>query len=181
MRYLCIALAFAAATSLWGQDLPGTVLPGTSTTVASEPDPFADAPPLGAPGEEAAPEKPKMDPATVQALENVIKTNVEGMGKRNINFVLSTFHPESPLLESSKDMLTYMFARVQLRYTLQAIEVKKIDGDEAEVEVLQVTQKLSGNAAFRDNRIKLLHTLKQDGQKWKIYTSEALYIEYLKY
>jgi len=178
MRYLCIALAFAAATSLWGQDLPGTVLPGTSTTVNPEPK---TPPAPGAPGEEAAPEKPKMDPATVQALENVIKTNVEGMGKRNINFVLSTFHPESPLLESSKDMLTYMFARVQLRYTLQAIEVKKIDGDEAEVEVLQVTQKLSGNAAFRDNRIKLLHTLKQDGQKWKIYTSEALYIEYLKY
>ena len=178
MRYLCIALAFAAATSLWSQDLPGTVLPGTSTTVTPEPN---TPPAPGAPGEEAPPEKPKMDPATVQALENVIKTNVEGMGKRNINFVLSTFHPESPLLESSKDMLTYMFARVQLRYTLQAIEVKKIDGDEAEVEVLQVTQKLSGNAAFRDNRIKLLHTLKQDGQKWKIYTSEALYIEYLKY
>ena len=178
MRYLCIALAFAAATSLWGQDLPGTVLPGTSTTVTPEPK---TPPAPGAPGEEAPPEKPKMDPATVKALENVIKTNVEGMGKRNINFVLSTFHPESPLLESSKDMLTYMFARVQLRYTLQAIEVKKIDGDEAEVEVLQVTQKLSGNAAFRDNRIKLLHTLKQDGQKWKIYTSEALYIEYLKY
>ena len=178
MRYLCIALALVAATSLWSQDLPGTVLPGTSTTVTPE----ANTPPApGAPVEEAAPEKPKMDPATVQALKNVIKTNVEGMGKRNINFVLSTFHPESPLLESSKDMLTYMFARVQLRYTLQAIEVKKIDGDEAEVEVLQVTQKLSGNAAFRDNRIKLLHTLKQDGKKWKIYTSEALYIEYLKY
>jgi len=78
-------------------------------------------------------------------------------------------------------MLTYIFARLQLRYTLQSIEVKKFEQDEAKVEVLQVTQKLSGNAAFRDNRIKLLHTLKRDGKKWKIYSSEALLIEYLKY
>jgi hypothetical protein len=78
-------------------------------------------------------------------------------------------------------MLTYILARLQLRYTLQRIQVTKVESDEAKVEVLQVTQKLSGNAAFRDNRIKLLHTLKRDGQKWKIFSSEALMIEYLKY
>ena len=110
-----------------------------------------------------------------------MKTNVHAMAKRNVNLVLDTIHPESPLVESSKDMLTYIFARLQLRYTLQRIEVKEVKPGEAQVEVLQVTQKLSGNAAFRDNRIKLLHTLKRDGQKWKIYSSEALMIEYLKY
>ena len=80
---------------------------------------------------------------------------------------LSTIHPESPTMESSKDMMTYIFARLQLKYTIQQLEVKEIDGDEAKVEVLQVTQKLSGNAAFRDNRVKMLHTMKRDGKNGK--------------
>ena len=74
---------------------------------------------------------------------------------------LSTIHPESPTKESSKDMMTYIFARLQLKYTIQQLKVTEIDGDEAKVEVLQVTQKLSGNAAFRDNRVKMLHTMNE--------------------
>jgi len=171
-RLLWVFVAFSVSH---GQDLPGTAteLPGASTTV--EPAGKAD------PVKPAAPAKVELDPATVKELTDVVKSNVYAMSKRNVNLVLNTIHPESPLVESSKDMLTYIFARLQLRYTLQRIQVTKVESDEAKVEVLQVTQKLSGNAAFRDNRIKLLHTLKRDGQKWKIFSSEALLIEYLKY
>jgi hypothetical protein len=178
MKNLCVSLAFLATSLLQGQDLPGTAttLPGSST-VAPEPKPAdgakADIPP--------PPEKIKLDAAAVKEIEDVVKTNVHAMSKRNVNLVLDTIHPESPLVESSKDMLTYIFARLQLRYTLQQIEVKDVEPGEAKVEVLQVTQKLSGNAAFRDNRIRLLHTLRRDGQKWKIFSSEALMIEYLRY
>lgn len=178
MKNLCIYLAFLATSLLQGQDLPGTAttLPG-STTVAPESKPAdgtkADVPP--------PPEKIKLDAATVKEIEDVVKTNVHAMSKRNVNLVLDTIHPESPIVESTKDMLTYIFARLQLRYTLQQIEVKEVEPGEAKVQVLQVTQKLSGNAAFRDNRIRLLHTLKRDGQKWKIFSSEALMIEYLRY
>ena len=179
MKNLRISLAFLATSLLQGQDLPGTAttLPGASTTVAPEPKPAdgakTDVPP--------PPEKIKLDAAAVKEIEDVVKTNVHAMSKRNVNLVLDTIHPESPLVASSKDMLTYIFARLQLRYTLQQIEVKEVEPGEAKVEVLQVTQKLSGNAAFRDNRIRLLHTLKRDGQKWKIFSSEALMIEYLRY
>ena len=153
------------------QDLPGTSLPGSSTTIpATE---------LEAKPDEA--EKKKLDPATVKEIKDVVKSNIFAVSKRNINMALSTIHPESPTVESSKDMMTYIFARLQLKYTIQQLEVKDIDGDEATVEVLQVTQKLSGNAAFRDNRVKMLHTMKRDGKKWKMYSSEALLIEYLKY
>ncbi|MEJ6622223.1 MAG: hypothetical protein QNL93_09775 [Opitutae bacterium] len=153
------------------QDLPGTSLPGSSTTIP--------APGLEAKPEEA--EKKKLDPAMVKEIKDVVKSNIFAVSKRNINMALSTIHPESPTVESSKDMMTYIFARLQLKYTIQQLEVKDIDGDEATVEVLQVTQKLSGNAAFRDNRVKMLHTMKRDGKKWKMYSSEALLIEYLKY
>jgi hypothetical protein len=155
---------------LLGQDLPGTSLPGATTTPSL---PEGTAP--------AEVEKVKMDPAMVKEIKDVIKTNIFAVSKRNINMALGTIHPESPTMESSKDMMTYIFGRLQLKYTIQQLEVKEIDGDEAKVEVLQVTQKLSGNAAFRDNRVKMLHTMKRDGKKWKMYSSEALLIEYLKY
>lgn len=156
---------------LLAQDLPGNSLPGEST-VTSVPE---------TDGTSVEPEKKKMDPVMVKELKDVVKTNIFAVSKRNINMALSTIHPESPTMESSKDMMTYIFARLQLKYTIQQLEVKEIDGDEAKVEVLQVTQKLSGNAAFRDNRVKMLHTMKRDGKKWKMYSSEALLIEYLKY
>jgi hypothetical protein len=180
MKHLCLSLAFLASSLLQGQDLPGTAttLPGASTTVDPEPKPVGEPQPGDVP---PPPEKVVLDAAAVKEIEDVVKTNVHAMAKRNVNLVLDTIHPESPILASTKDMLTYMFARLQLRYTLQRIEVKEVKLGEAKVEVLQVTQKLSGNAAFRDNRIKLLHTLKRDGQKWKIFSSEALMIEYLKY
>jgi hypothetical protein len=175
MKNICFFLVFVACLTSQAQDLPGTAteLPGASTTVQ----------PAGkdAGAKLTAPPKVELDPATVKELTDVVKSNVYAMSKRNVNLVLNTIHPESPLVESSKDMLTYIFARLQLRYTLQRIEVTKVEPDEARVQVLQVTQKLSGNAAFRDNRIKLMHTLKRDGQKWKIFSSKALSIEYLEY
>jgi hypothetical protein len=156
---------------LLAQDLPGTSLPGSSTGTT---EPKVDA-------AVAEPEKKPLDPALVKELKDVIKSNIFAVSKRNINMALDTIHPESPTKESSKDMMTYIFARLQLKYTIQQLEVIEVDGEEAKVQVLQVTQKLSGNAAFRDNRVKMLHTLKRDGKKWKMYSSEALLIEYLKY
>ena len=156
---------------LLAQDLPGTSLPGSSTgTTETKVDAAV-----------AEPEKKPLDPALVKELKDVIKSNIFAVSKRNINMALDTIHPESPTKESSKDMMTYIFARLQLKYTIQQLEVIEVDGEEAKVQVLQVTQKLSGNAAFRDNRVKMLHTLKRDGKKWKMYSSEALLIEYLKY
>ena len=172
VSFLLFAFAFILLSSdLLGQELPGTSLPGAATTVT----------PQDKDDKTEQPEAEKLDPVTVKELQDVVRTNIFAVSKRNINMALSTIHPESPTKESSKDMMTYIFARLQLKYTIQQLKVTEIDGDEAKVEVLQVTQKLSGNAAFRDNRVKMLHTMKRDGKKWKMYSSEALFIEYLKY
>ena len=80
-------------------------------------------------------------------------------------------------MESSKDMLTYIFACLPLWPHFASIQVTKVESDEAkesQVRSFPATR-------LSDNRIKLLHTLKRDGQKWKIFSSEALMIEYLKY
>ena len=171
VSFLLLAFVFLLSLNLHGQELPGTSLPGAATTVSSQDK--AD--------KTERTEVEKLDPVTIKELQDVVRTNIFAVSKRNINMALSTIHPESPTKESSKDMMTYIFARLQLKYTIQQLKVTEIDGDEAKVEVLQVTQKLSGNAAFRDNRVKMLHTMKRDGKKWKMYSSEALFIEYLKY
>ena len=129
--------------------------------------------------EEFRPEKKPLDPALVKELKDVIQSNIFAVSQKNLNMALDTIHPESPTFESAKDMMTYIFARLQLKYTIEQLEVIEVDGEEAKVQVLQVTQKLSGNAAFRDNRVKMLHTLKRDGKKWKLYSSENLLTEYL--
>ena len=158
--------------SYLAQDLPGASLPGSRTSVSGTAKEIAPV---------AAPQKKELDPVMEKELKDVVKTNIFAVSKKNINMALSTIHPESPTMESSKDMMTYIFARLQLKYTIQQLEVKEIDGDEAKVEVLQVTQKVSGNAAFRDNRVKMLHTMKRDGKKWKMYSSEALVNRVFKY
>ena len=94
---------------------------------------------------------------------------------------MTTVHPESPTLESSRDMMRYIFARLRLKYTLEAIEVIEVRGNEAKVKATQSTQKIAGNAAFRHTRVTILNTLNRDGQKWKMFSSEALSIQYFQY
>ena len=94
---------------------------------------------------------------------------------------MGTVHPESPTLESSRDMMRYIFARLRLKYTLETVEVLEVRGNEAKVKATQATQKIAGNAAFRDNRVTIVHTLKRDGKKWKMFSSEAISIQYFQY
>ena len=94
---------------------------------------------------------------------------------------MGTIHPESPTFESTRDMMRYIFARLRLKYTLEKTEIVDVRGDEARIKVTQATQKISGNAAFRDNRVTIIHTLKRDGQKWKMFSSEAQSIQFFEY
>ena len=177
-----LSLGILFTTTLWSQDLPGTPLPGKPTTpgtpVATPPG-GPDAPPP--PGGKPPAEKMEIDAATSKELTDVIKSNLYACSKRNLTMAMTTVHPESPTLESSRDMMRYIFARLRLKYTLEAIEVIEVRGNEAKVKATQSTQKIAGNAAFRDNRVTILHTLKRDGQKWKMFSSEALSIQYFQY
>ena len=163
--------------SAYGQELPGSPLPGTPVETGPATPKPATTPPGGSdvpPPPGAKEEKPKeVDAATKQALIDTIKNNLYACDKRNVNLVMSTIHPESPTLKSTRDMMRYIFARLKLRYTLQQVEVLEVDGDEAEVRVVQYTEKVGGNAAFRNNQVVLIHKLKQDAGKWKLFSSEC--------
>ena len=180
------ALAYFALTSgLSAQDLPGSPLPGKPTTTApagagaSTLPPDTDAPPP--PGGKPKAEPAEVDPATAKELKDVISSNLYACSKRNLTMAMGTIHPESPTVDSSRDMMRYIFARLRLKYTLEKTEVIDVRGGEARIKVTQATQKISGNAAFRDNRVTIIHTLKRDGQKWKMFSSEAQSIQFFEY
>jgi hypothetical protein len=191
MNFLRIPLfAFASAffafdANLMAQELPGSPLPGKPTTTVPAGTgagilPAAGAelpPPGGKPKEEPA----EVDPATAKEIKDVISSNLYACSKRNLTMAMGTIHPESPTFESSRDMMRYIFARLRLKYTLEKTEVVDVRGDEARIKVTQATQKISGNAAFRDNRVTIIHTLKRDGQKWKMFSSEAQSIQFFEY
>ena len=179
------AYGLVLASGLSAQDLPGTPLPGTPTTPAKPDTPGAtlpagaDAPPP--PGGTPPAEATEIDAATAKELKDVITSNLYACSKRNLTMAMGTVHPESPTLESSRDMMRYIFARLRLKYTLEAVEVLEVRGNEARVKATQSTQKIAGNAAFRDNRVTIVHTLKRDGKKWKMFSSEAISIQYFQY
>ena len=180
-----VAYGLVFASGLFAQDLPGTPIPGTPTTPATPDTPGAtlpagtDAPPP--PGGTPPAEAVEVDAVTAKELKDVITSNLYACSKRNLTMAMGTVHPESPTLESSRDMMRYIFARLRLKYTLEAVEVLEVRGNEAKVKATQSTQKIAGNAAFRDNRVTIVHTLKRDGKKWKMFSSEAISIQYFQY
>jgi len=188
LRFHIFAFAtayFALTSGLSAQDLPGSPLPGKPTTTApvgtgtNTLPPGTDAPPP--PGGKPKAEPAEVDPATAKELKDVISSNLYACSKRNLTMAMGTIHPESPTVDSSRDMMRYIFARLRLKYTLEKTEVIDVRGGEARIKVTQATQKISGNAAFRDNRVTIIHTLKRDGQKWKMFSSEAQSIQFFEY
>jgi hypothetical protein len=184
--FLAFSLGFCLINAnLKAQDLPGSPLPGKPTSTVPSgagtailPSGGADASP---PGEKPKDKSAEVDPATAKKLKDIISSNLYACSKRNLTMAMGTIHPESPTFESSRDMMRYIFARLRLKYTLEKSEVIDVRGDEARIKVTQSTQKISGNAAFRDNRVTIIHTLKRDGQKWKMYSSEAQSITFFEY
>jgi len=189
MRFHIFVLAtafFILNSGLAAQDLPGSPLPGKPTTTvpagtgtSTLPAAGTDAPPP--PDGKPKSEPTEVDAATAKELKDVISSNLYACSKRNLTMAMGTIHPESPTLESSRDMMRYIFARLRLKYTLEKTEVVDVRGDEARIKVTQATQKISGNAAFRDNRVTIIHTLKRDGKKWKMFSSEAQSIQFFEY
>ncbi len=156
--------------SLPGTPLPGTPLPGTPTTPPGEPGTTPE-----------AGEKPAEEAVSIQVaneLRAVIRTNIHAWGSKNINLLRSTTHPESPLLETSDLMARYIFARYKLKYTVTKVTALKADEEEAEVEVHQTTEKIDG-PAFRNNRAVVVHTLKKENGKWKMWSSEVTLLQFL--
>ncbi|MCJ7552419.1 MAG: hypothetical protein MUO34_00925 [Ignavibacteriaceae bacterium] len=111
--------------------------------------------------------------------ESVIYANAKYMTEKNLEAVMETIHPESPVFESTKKIVTQIFQQFDLSYKIEKIEIIEENADEAIVKFVQLTTKLT-NFQFNNNRLTGVHTLRKDGNSWKIFSTRTENLEYLQ-
>jgi PBP1b-binding outer membrane lipoprotein LpoB len=110
--------------------------------------------------------------------ESLIKANAEYMNDEDLEGVMTTVHPKSPNYAATEAMAKQIFDRYDLNYKIENIKVLEENDKEAKVEFTQVTTKIKGKD-FKNNKATGIHTLKKDGDSWKVYSTEMVNVEFL--
>jgi hypothetical protein len=116
--------------------------------------------------------KPAGDPLLV------VRENIRAMNSRDLDKTMATIDEQSEAYDKTKDLARRLFAAYDLRYELDSATVIEKTDENAKVECVQTTRKVSG-PAFRDNRIRIVHLLRNVDGEWKIYGSQMQKIDYL--
>jgi hypothetical protein len=106
------------------------------------------------------------------ALEETIRSQIKALNAEDVEGYMSYVHRANPGYDSTKDQLLDLFAKFDLRTTLEKLDRESITEDEAKVSFVQLTEKASG-PAFKNNRTTGIHTLRKDDGKWKIFATET--------
>ena len=110
--------------------------------------------------------------------ESVIEANAKYMNEENFDGVMNTIHKESPDYPATEAMIKKIFEVYDLSYKTVSMRVIEETDTEAKVQFEQITTKLAG-PEFRNNKISGIHTLKKDGDSWKIYSTQMENVEYI--
>ena len=111
------------------------------------------------------------------AIEQLIKSNAEFFQKEELDAYIGTLDPTSPEIENTRAMTVELFENYDLKLTIESTRILKMSDNKADVEVEQVTSKVSG-PDFADNRTKIVHQLKKVDGAWKISSSKPIKIDY---
>jgi len=110
--------------------------------------------------------------------EELIKANAAYMNEEDLEAVMTTVHPKSPSYPATESMAKQIFERYDLNYKIESIKVLEQNNKEAKVEFTQVTTKIKGKD-FKNNKATGIHTLRRDGDSWKVYSTEMTNVEFL--
>lgn len=110
--------------------------------------------------------------------EELLKANTAYMNEEDLEAVMTTVHPKSPSYSATEAMAKQIFERYDLNYKIENIKVLEQNDKEAKVEFTQVTTKLKGKD-FKNNKATGIHTLRKDGNSWKVYSTEMTNVEFL--
>lgn len=110
--------------------------------------------------------------------EALVNANADFMNQEDFDGVMSTIHPQSPSYEMTEKMVKKIFEVYDLNYKIESLKVLEQNEKEAKVEFIQVTTKLKG-PDFKNNKTTGVHTLKMDGDSWKIFSTEVQDLEFL--
>ena len=110
--------------------------------------------------------------------ESVIEANAKYMNEEKFDEAMNTIHKDSPAYPATESMLKQLFERYDLNYKVVSMKVTEETDLEAKIEFVQITSKLKG-PEFKNNKATGIHTLKKDGDSWKIYSTEMTDVQFL--
>lgn len=110
--------------------------------------------------------------------ESLVNANAEFMNQENFDGVMSTIHPQSPSYEMTEKLVKKIFEVYDLNYKIEKLKVLEQNDKGAKIEFIQITTKLKG-PDFKNNKTTGVHTLKMDGDSWKIFSTEVQDLEFL--
>lgn len=110
--------------------------------------------------------------------ESVIEANAKYMNEEKFDEAMNTIHKDSPAYPATESMLKQLFERYDLNYKVVSMKVTEETDLEAKIEFVQITSKLKG-PEFKNNKGTGVHTLKKDGDSWKIYSTEMTDVQFL--
>lgn len=108
----------------------------------------------------------------------VIEANAKYMNEENFEKAMNTIHKDSPSYPATESMMKQIYDRYDLNFKITNMKVIEENDTEAKVEFTQITTKISG-PPFKNNKSTGIHTLKKDGDSWKIYTTQMTDLQYL--
>lgn len=97
---------------------------------------------------------------------------------QDIDKYMSTIHSESPYFAESYEQMEVVFDTYELEFIVDEVTVIEINGEEATVEVVQTTKKISG-PEFHDNQSVMVNYLKKEDGLWKFLETEITDVIYL--
>ena len=112
-------------------------------------------------------------------LLSVIEYNLIALQEENLTDYLSTLSVTNEELSKNTKALKSIFSTYDLEYSIESMKVLSKSNSNAQVEVVQVTKKISG-PAFNDNRTTAVHHLRLVNGDWKIFKTDLVNVEYLK-
>ena len=101
----------------------------------------------------------------------VLHENLHAFEKKDVETVMATIHPQSPVYESTRETVEEMFKNVDLKFTLSDLRMVSATPEEVKVSFVQKTERVGGNAPFQNNIVEGIHTLRPDKGIWKIYNT----------
>jgi hypothetical protein len=110
--------------------------------------------------------------------KTIVYENVKAMENEDLERAMATVDDQCEAYEQTKQLAKKLFETYDLKYELDSVRVTGQTDTEAKVECLQTTRKVSG-PAFRDNKISIVHRLRNTDGIWRIYSTQVLRLDYL--
>ncbi|MCM3569349.1 DUF2628 domain-containing protein [Neobacillus mesonae] len=111
-------------------------------------------------------------------VKDLLQRNVQALEDENLDEYMSMIVDGTDQYDQTKEMLGTLFDHYDLDYSIRDIEFLSVTPTEVKVRVTQTTTLVEGEG-FRDNQSVMVHTLKRQDGKWKIFNSVAEDIHYL--